>query len=95
MPGTSEASALLRARVTARASFSELRLLEDGSLALRVSSPPAEGMANEVCVRLIASALGVAPSFVSLVRGGASRNKVFRITGLGQEEALARLRGRE
>jgi uncharacterized protein YggU (UPF0235/DUF167 family) len=38
-----------------------------------------EGAANDACVRAVAEHFGVAPSRVSIVRGGTSRRKTIKI----------------
>ena len=50
---------------------------------LRVTAPPADGRANEEAGAVLAAALGVAPSAVTLVQGGRSRWKRFAVRGDG------------
>lgn len=52
---------------------------DDGSLTVYTKAPAIEGRANLAAVKLVAKYYGVAPSRVKLVRGVASRNKVFEI----------------
>lgn len=61
--------------------------IESGCLVLRVRERAVEGAANDACIRALANALGVAPSRVSLLRGARSREKVFRIEGIDEEDA--------
>jgi uncharacterized protein len=82
----------LRVRVTARASRDELAGLRDGVLHVRVSAPPVEGKANQAVCKLIARALGVGKTSVSVVKGERSRDKVVRIEGVEPEAALDKLR---
>jgi uncharacterized protein len=82
----------LRVRVTARASRDELAGLRDGVLHVRVSAPPVEGKANQAVCKLIARALGVGKTSVSVVKGERSRAKVVRIEGVEPETALHKLR---
>jgi uncharacterized protein (TIGR00251 family) len=82
----------LRVRVTARASRDELAGLRDGVLHVRVSAPPVDGKANQAVCRLIARAVGVGRTSVSVVRGERSRDKVVEIDGLEPEAALRKLR---
>ena len=84
---------LLRVRLTPRSSREEVRLLDDGSLAVRVSAPPVDGRANEALRRAVAAALGVAPSRVELVRGQRSREKALRVAGLDARAVRERLGG--
>jgi uncharacterized protein (TIGR00251 family) len=82
----------LRVRVTARASRDELAGLRDGVLHVRVSAPPVDGKANQAVTRLIAKALGVGRTSVTVVKGERSRDKVVEITGLEPGAVLERLR---
>ena len=52
---------------------------DDGSLVVYTKAPTIEGRANLAAVKLVAKYCGVTPSRVKLVRGAASRNKVFEI----------------
>lgn len=70
--------AMFDLRVTPRAGRASLR--RDGErIAVRVTAAPADGRANEAVVVLLARALGVAKSRLTLVRGAASRDKRFRL----------------
>ena len=82
----------LRVRVTARANRDELAGLRDGVPHVRVSAPPVEGKANQAVCKLIARALGVGKTSVSVVRGERSRDKVVRIDGVEPDAALDKLR---
>jgi uncharacterized protein YggU (UPF0235/DUF167 family) len=50
-------------------------------LRLAVTEPPEDGRANAAVLRLLAERLGVAPSDRTLLRGGASREKLIRVEG--------------
>ena len=67
----------------------------DGRLVLkaRVRAAPTEGAANAALCRLLADAVGVAPSQATLVAGAKAREKRVRISGDGARlvAALARL----
>ena len=52
---------------------------DDGSLTIYAKAPAIEGRANLAAVKLVAKYYGVTSSWVKLVRGVASRNKVFEI----------------
>ena len=69
-----------------RASDSRLVGIEtaaDGGrrLKVRVTAPPTEGEANRALVKLIAKALAVAPSRVTIERGETDRRKLIAIEG--------------
>lgn len=55
--------------------------LNDGTLRIAVTAPPEDGKANEAVRKLLARAMGVAPSRLSLLRGHTSREKVFAYSG--------------
>jgi uncharacterized protein (TIGR00251 family) len=48
---------------------------EREELEVRVAEAPADGAANEAAVKLLASALGISRSEVSIISGQASRHK--------------------
>ena len=60
-------------------------------LNVRVRAQPVEGQANAALEKLLAKALGVRASAVSVARGGASRLKAVEVEGMSLEEAMARL----
>lgn len=52
----------------------------DGTYIIYTKAPAIEGRANAAAVKLLAKHFGVAPSKVKLVRGAASKYKMFEIT---------------
>lgn len=72
--------ARLPVRLTPRAARDAIAGFDErGRLLVRVTAPPVDGAANVACVRLVAKALGVAPSRVSLIRGRHARDKVLEV----------------
>ncbi|MCG7519364.1 DUF167 domain-containing protein [Ruegeria sp. Ofav3-42] len=51
--------------------------LQNGAIRISVTAPPENGKANEAVRIILAAAMGVAPSTLTLKRGQASREKVF------------------
>ena len=88
---TARPEALVPVRVQPRASRDEIVGWRDDALRVRVTAPPVEGEANAAVRRLVARALGVAPSTVALVRGDRSRDKLVRVAGLSLADVRARL----
>lgn len=84
---------LLAVRVQPGASRDAIVGWQGEALRVRVSAPAREGRANAAVVRLLADALGVPPSTVELARGGAGRDKLFRLRTLDLAAARARLGG--
>ncbi|MEQ8311926.1 MAG: DUF167 domain-containing protein [Sphingopyxis sp.] len=54
--------------------------IEGGTVRLRVTAPPADGAANAAVLRLLASALAIPPSKLTLIRGATARVKLFAVT---------------
>ena len=52
---------------------------ENGLLRCAVSAPPQDGRANAAVAEMLARALGVAKTRLVLVRGAASRVKLYRL----------------
>jgi uncharacterized protein len=86
-PWTSLAGALsVSVRATPKGgpdSIDGIGTLDDGTciLKIRVRAAPADGAANDALARVLAKAVGVPPSRVTLLQGAAGRRKVFRIEG--------------
>ena len=95
MPSRLADAAVLRVRVQPRASREAIVGWRQDALRLAVTAPPVEGQANEAVRRLLAQALGVAPSAVSVVRGARGRDKVVRVEGLTSAQMRSRLADRE
>jgi len=76
--------------VTPRASRERVGPVLEGRLKVAVTAPPVEGEANAAVCALIAKALGVAKSAVTVVRGESGRRKTVRVVGVGAD-AVRRL----
>ncbi len=81
-------------RVLPRASKSEIAGEHDGSLKVRIASPPVDGAANAELVKLIAKWLGIAKSDVEIVGGQTSRTKRIRINGRTASEISSILKAK-
>jgi len=66
-------------RVTPKASRNMIKV-DDGMVRVYVTAVPENGKATVAVQKLLAKALGVAKSRVSLVKGQVSRDKVFVVT---------------
>ncbi len=65
-------------RVTPNAARDQVTL--DGTrFVIRVTCVPEDGRANRAVQKLLAKALGVAPTRLTLIRGETGRDKVFRV----------------
>lgn len=82
----------LHVSVTPRAHRDAIGRYADGTLHVRVTRPPADGEANLAVVRLVADALDVPPSTISIAGGQRSRRKRLRVDALDGAELEWRLR---
>jgi uncharacterized protein len=82
--------ATVTVRVVPRSQRTAAERRDDGVM-LRVRSPAEGGRATEEARRLLADALGVPQSAVTLRTGARSKTKVFEIEGLSGAELAARL----
>ncbi len=71
-------AAEIKVRVTPKASSNAVEA-RDGQLRVYVTCVPEGGKANAEVQKLLAKALGVAKSNLTLIRGQTSRDKVFRV----------------
>ena len=82
MPDTLETLAIpgteISVRVTPKASRNMVQV-EGGKVRVYVTTVPEGGKANAAVQKLLAKALGVAKTRLTLVRGQTSRDKVFRL----------------
>jgi uncharacterized protein (TIGR00251 family) len=83
--------ASLRVRVTPRSKRDAIGGTRDGALVVRLTAPPVEGAANAALARLLAKALGVAPSAIELVRGVTGRDKLVHVRGRTASDIRAML----
>ena len=78
-------------RVTPRARRSAIAGVRDGTILVRLAAAPVEGAANTAVGALLARALGVRPSAVTVVHGERGRDKTVRVAGLTLDEMKRRL----
>jgi uncharacterized protein (TIGR00251 family) len=86
---------ILEVRVQPRASRNEILEFRDHVLRLRVTASPVDGEANHQVRRVLAEALGIAPSNVEILKGEKGRRKKVRVTDipLSSLERLEKPRG--
>lgn len=78
--------------VTPKSGRDEIAGWRGGELSVRVTAPPEDGKANAAARAVLADALGVAKSSVSVVRGETARHKQLEVEGVGPED-VARVFG--
>ncbi|MBI4635796.1 MAG: DUF167 domain-containing protein [Candidatus Rokubacteria bacterium] len=90
-PSPRAEGALLRLRVRPGASSNAILGWQGDTLRVRVTAPPLEGRANRAVIELLARALGVRPSAVSLLSGERGRDKLLHVAGLAPADIRGRL----
>ena len=83
----------IHVRVTPRAGRDEIAGVRDGTLLVRVAAPPVDGAANAAVERLIADAIGIAPSRVRVLTGAGGRRTVVALGDVDAAEVAARWPG--
>lgn len=82
---------VMAVRVTPRASRDAIEGVDDaGALRVRVTAAPADGAANAAVTRLVAKAVGLPRSAVSVASGATSRHKQLCLEGTSVAEVRAR-----
>ncbi|CAI8018331.1 UPF0235 protein PTH_1821 [Geodia barretti] len=90
---TKPVTSRLPVRVQPNASRTEICGWYGDALRVRTTAPPARGKANRAVAEVLAHALDIPPSNVSVARGHGSRDKVMEIIGIAEPELLRRLDG--
>jgi len=85
-----ERTARIKVIVKPRSARCEVKV-EGGALVVRVTAPPVEGQANDMCLALVADWLGVPKSQLTIESGAHWREKIIGISGLDQAEINRRL----
>jgi len=69
-----------------------VRVRDDGSLVISVTSRPVEGKANKHLINVLSKALRIPKSSCSISKGEKSRNKVVAVEGMNEEDILNKLK---
>ncbi len=77
--------------VMPRAAADRVGPFRDGVLRVRVTRPPADGEANRAVLRLVAGAIGVSVSRLTLASGERARRKRVTVEGIDPSELERRL----
>jgi uncharacterized protein YggU (UPF0235/DUF167 family) len=84
-------SARITVRATPRSGCDSIVAGAGGVYSVHVSAAPDEGKANAAVCRVVADALGVPKSTVTVVRGHTARVKTLEIEGVNDEDVASRL----
>lgn len=82
----------LAVRVTPRASRNEIvELLDDGTIKVRLATPPSDNEANEALLDFLSEILGVPRSRLDIVAGASGRDKLISVTDMDVETVHQRI----
>jgi hypothetical protein len=78
-------------QVIPHASRAEIAGEQAGVVKIRVTAPPVEGAANEACIKLLASELGLKKSQMEICSGLKSRKKTVMIKNVSKSELALKI----
>jgi hypothetical protein len=78
--------------VQPKAAKNELLGIHEGTLKIRLSSPPVEGEANRECLKFLSKVFDVPKSLLQIVQGKKSRRKKILVPGVSGEYLHNRLK---
>ena len=74
-----------------RSSKNKICGLQGESLKIQLTSPPVDGAANKMFIKLLAKILSVSPSRIIIVSGQKGRNKIVYVEGIDTSEFLKKI----
>jgi uncharacterized protein (TIGR00251 family) len=84
--------AAITVKVIPRSSRNEVAgIQEDGTVKIRLTAPPVEGLANNALVEFLADILDIAKSKIEIIGGMTGRNKLITILDLDPETVQKRI----
>ncbi len=78
-------------RVHPQAKKSRLAGMLGSAYKLDVAAPPADGRANEACIKVLGEVAGIARAQIRIIKGQTSRSKIFEFEGIEEAELRRRL----
>lgn len=73
-------------RVQPRSSINEIVDSPPGPLKIKLTSPPIDGAANKLCVKMLSKWLNISKSRIQIVSGLKSRHKMIKIIGWNKND---------
>ncbi len=90
-PSNGDSVTRIAVKVSAGAARTVIRGWQDQCLRVHLVTAPERGKANATLIALLAQALGLPKSAISIVRGEHSARKTLTVSGLSETEVIARL----
>ncbi|MEE9165168.1 MAG: DUF167 domain-containing protein [Nitrospinota bacterium] len=79
-------SITIAVRVQPRSSKNEIIGMRSDKLKVKLTSPPVENAANQLCIKLFSKRLGINKSKIQIISGLKNRNKKIKIDGINKSE---------
>jgi uncharacterized protein (TIGR00251 family) len=84
--------AAITVRVTPRMAKDQIYdILDDGTIKIRLTAPPVAGKANKALIRYLAETLEIPTSWIEIIAGQNSHDKLISILNLDSEEVQKRI----
>lgn len=84
--------AAITVRVTPRMAKDQIYdILDDGTIKIRLTAPPVAGKANKALIRYLAETLEIPASWIEIIAGQNSHDKLISILNLDSEEVQKRI----
>ena len=71
---------IFTAHIIPRSSINKIIGFKNGSLKIKITTPPIDGAANKAIINIISKEFNIAKQHVSIVRGFTSRHKTIEIS---------------
>ena len=78
---------LISVRVQPGASKNVVTGIREGSLTIKLCSPPVDGRANDSLIRFVANRLNISRSSVQIIHGIKNRKKLLEVVGVSIADA--------
>ena len=88
---TNASGVCLEVHVQPRSSRNQIVGEQDGRLKIKLTAPPVEGEANQALVNFLAQLLKIPKKNVKLLKGESARHKLIEISGVTEQELIAKL----
>jgi len=88
---TNASGVCLEVQVQPRSSRNQIVGKQDGRLKIKLTAPPVEGEANQALINYLAQLLQVPKKNVKLLKGESARHKLIEISGVTEQELIAKL----
>jgi len=81
-----KAGAAISVRVTTRSPRTAITgILDDGTIKIKLTSPPIDGKANEELVRFLAGVMQIPKTNVEIISGQSNKNKLIVLFGIDSD----------